>query len=341
MKKVTILDIANELDVTFSTVARALNDHPAISEATKKTVRAKAEELGYRKNRIASSLRSGVTNTIGIMVPALDVTFFAAVVHGIEKTLNKKGYGILLTQSDEKQQREEKCLETLLNSRVDGIITSVAIDREDPSIFREIIKRKIPLAFFDRAIEELPVPSVTVDDYRGGYLATEHLIKMGYRKICHLTEARSLPIFSKRTAGYLDALNAYQLPIREELILRGERSLEFGENSVEYLLGAGIEFDAVFALEDYTAMGALKALGKHNKRIPEDYGVIGFANEAFGNLVTPSLSTIDQHSEEMGEKVANLFLELIKDGRFYENEVRRLQLNPTLMSRESSRRLPL
>lgn len=339
MKKITILDIARELDVTFSTVARALNNHPAISESTKAAVRQKAELMGYRKNKIASSLRSGKSYTIGILVPSLDVTFFSAVVHGIESIMNKNGYSILLYQSQESHEKEKQGLETLLNSRVDGIITSVAIDREDSTIYHEIISKNIPLVFFDRALSGIPVSSVTVDDYRGGYMATEHLIHMGYKKIVHINETRNLDIFRDRLRGYIDALKAYNLPVNDSLIFKGKLSLDFGKRCVEHLIDNAIPFDAIFTLEDYTAIGAIQQLKAYNKRIPEDYGIIGFANEGFGSLVTPTLSTIDQHTHLMGEEVAKMFLKVLKDGNYYLQQPIQKKLIPDLIVRESSKRL--
>jgi len=336
MKKITILDIAKELNITFSTVARALNDHPAISKQTKEAVKATAERLGYRKNRIASSLRSGKSNIIGILVPSLDVSFFSAVVHGIESVMNQNGYSILLYQSQESYEKEDKGIETLLNSRVDGIIASIAINRVDSDSYLDIISRNIPLAFFDRALD-IRVPSVTTDDYKGGYMATEHLIKAGYRHIAHVTETRNLPIFKDRLKGYTDALKDYGISIKEELILRGNLSLDFGRDCVRSLTERKINFDALFTLEDYTAMGGIQQLKAMNRRVSDDVGVIGFANEAFGSLVSPTLSTIDQQTNAMGEEVAKLFLSLLKEGNFYDHAPKHIKLEPLLIARESSR----
>lgn len=336
MKKVTILDIAKELNITFSTVARALNDHPAISKTTKEAVKLTAEKLGYSKNKLASSLRSGKSNIIGVLVPSLDVSFFSSVVHGIESIMNQNGYSILLYQSQESYKKEDKGIETLLNSRVDGIIASVAINREDSATFKHIITRNIPLAFFDRALEDIDAPSVTIDDYKGGYMATEHLIKAGYKKIVHITETRSLTIFKERLRGYVDALNAYNIPVNENLILKGNLSLDFGKTCIKELTRKKIPFDAIFTLEDFTAMGVIQQLKKQQIKIPEEVGVIGFANEAFGSLVTPTLSTIDQQTTRMGEEIAQLFLNMLKEGSFYKNAPKRIKLNPLLIIRETS-----
>ncbi|WP_207533442.1 LacI family DNA-binding transcriptional regulator [Desertivirga arenae] len=339
MKRVTILDIAKELNITFSTVARALNDHPAISDATKKAVRETAERLNYRQNKIASSLRSGRSNVIGVIVPSLHVSFFSSVVHGIEKVMNANGYAILLYQTNESEKQQAKGIDTFLQSRVDGIIASISLDTQDDSSFQEIIKRNIPLIFFDRSFEDLNVSSVTIDDYKGGFIATEHLIKQGYRKILHITAEQNISIFKERLRGYVDALDYYNIPLNEDLIIKGNFSLEFGKDVVKEMKQKGIDYDAVFALEDYTAAGVIQQLMEYNIRVPEEVGVIGFANEAFGSLVTPRLSTIDQQTVKMGEEAAKLFLELNKkDKNATESTRKTIVLDPVLLVRSSSDR---
>ncbi len=334
MKKVTILDIAKELNITFSSVARALNDHPGISAATKKAVRETADRLGYRQNKIASSLRSGRTNTIGIIVPSLKVSFFSSVVSGIEEIMNANGYTVLLYQSHESKNQEAKGITTFLNSRVDGIIASISTETDSAASFSEVVDRKTPLVFFDRHLPELSVPSVTIDDYKGGFIATEHLIKQGFRRIMHITSSKDITIFRERLRGYMDALLHYGIPVDEELVVKGDFSGQFGKDVINDFHMRGEHFDAVFALEDYTAMGVLEQLRELNIRVPEEVGVIGFANEAFGSLVSPGLSTIDQQTILMGKEAANLFLQNIGDQAPHQ----RLILEPILVTRASSLR---
>lgn len=338
MKKVTIHDIAKELNISFSTVARALNNHPAISEPTKKLVRETAQRLNYRQNKLASSLRSGHSYTIGIMVPSLDVSFFSSVVHGIEKIMNENDYSILLYQSNESYESEKKGIETFLNSRVAGIIASVAKETTTYGHFSEIQKRSIPLLFFDRVAEGLQVPAVTIDDYKGGFLATEHLIRQGYKRIVHITAKQTIRIFTERLRGYVDALKLYDLPVDESLILYGDFSLDFGRQCVQELYQKKVAFDAVFALEDFTAMGVLQQLLDYKVRVPEEVGVIGFANESFGALVTPGLSTIDQQTVPMGEAAAELFLKMLRSEDLYNNLPERVVLDPHLIVRASTAR---
>lgn len=337
MKKPTILDIAKELNITFSTVARALNDHPAISDSTKKAVRETAVRLNYRQNKIASSLRSGKSNIIGVIVPNLHVSFFSSVVSGIEQVMNNNGYNILLYQSNESKKHEAKGIETFLQSRVDGIISSVTTETSN-DIYQEIKSRNMPLIFFDRELSELNVSSVTIDDYKGGFIATEHLIKQGYKNILHITAHQEIDIFKERLRGYIDALAHYNLPVKEELIIRGHFSLDFGKEVVRQTRLRNINYDAIFALEDYTAMGAMLALKALGIKIPEEIGIIGFANEAFGSLVSPTLSTIDQQTTKMGGETAKLFLQQLKNNNPIDS-AEKIKLEPVLMIRDSSKRI--
>lgn len=252
--------------------------------------------------------------------------------------MNENGYSILLYQSNESSESEKKGLEIFLQSRVAGIIASVAKETVQYDHFAEIRKRNIPLLFFDRTVEALKVPAVTIDDYKGGFMATEHLIKQGYKRIVHITSGH-ISIFQDRLKGYIDALKYYNLPVSEDLVLYGDFSLGFGRECVRQLHTRKVNFDAVFALEDYTAMGALQQLLAEGVQVPGEVGVIGFANESFGALVTPGLSTIDQKTGTMGEAAAELFLEMLKSEDLYNNLPEKVVLEPVLIQRASSDRL--
>ncbi|MXV49475.1 substrate-binding domain-containing protein [Pedobacter sp. HMF7647] len=335
-RKVTIHDIARELNTTVSTVSRALNDHPAISTNTKTLVRDMAKKLNYSQNRLASSLRSGKTYNIGILIPSAELHFFGSVVHGIEKVLNENGYNILLYQSGEQYNQEVKGVQTFLQSQVDGIIASIAFETKNFDHFLEIKKQNKPLVFFDRSNSELKVPSVTIDDYKGGYIATEHLIKQGYRRIAHISAKQRIKIFEDRLRGYKDALKAYGIAVNEDLIAYGDVSLESGKECTALLLSK--KPDAIFAVEDFTALGALQKLKESGVDVPGKIGIIGFANESFSQYVTPSLSTIEQQTIKMGEEAARLFLELADKEKRYASAPNTIVLDPILLARESSRR---
>ncbi|MBE7175536.1 MAG: LacI family DNA-binding transcriptional regulator [Mucilaginibacter polytrichastri] len=337
-QKITIHDIARELNVTVSTVSRALNDHPAISEGTRSAVKDMAKRLNYRQNKLASSLRSGKSFIIGVIIPSAEISFFGSVVHGIEKVANAHGYNVLLFQSNELPEFEERGIEAFIRSRVDGIIASIAKETTDFDHYREIRKNNIPLIFFDRANPELGAPGVTIDDYRGAYIATEHLIEQGYRRIAHISGQQHIRIFNERLRGYVDALRKHSIPLEDDLIVYGKVSIESGRACMKHLLGLKNRPDAVFAVEDYTALGAMQMAKENNIRIPEEMGFIGFANESFSQFITPGLSSIDQQNIRMGEDAARLFMQLIANRNEDEPQPENIILNPVLVVRESSQR---
>src|SRR6187397_1493119 len=210
--KTTIIDIARELNTTPATVSRALSNHPGISEKTKQTVQLTASKLNYKRNRIASSLQSGKTNVIGVIIPSAEINFFGSVVHGIESIANLNGYNVLIYQSNEQMEHEAKGIETFLSARVDGILASMAKSTIKYDHFLEAKARNTPLVLFDRTNDDLGIPSVVIDDYKGAYLATQHLIKQGYKRIAHITGPQSVVISKIRLDGYLAALSANNIP---------------------------------------------------------------------------------------------------------------------------------
>jgi LacI family transcriptional regulator len=334
--KTTIQDIARELQVTPSTVSRALNNHGSISEATKKAVNKTAQKLNYRHNKIASSLRLGRTKILGVIIPSAEINFFGSVIHGIEKVAKEKDYSILIFQSNEQIAFEKEGVETFLRSRVDGVLVSIAKESANLDHFLEIKKRRVPLVLFDRASDSLGVPSVVVDDYAGAFKATQHLIDQGCRRIAHIGGQQHVPIFKQRLQGFADALQEAGMALKEELIRYGSVSIESGKQCMEQLLQLSQPPDGVFAVEDFTALGALQTMKENGIKVPEDIAIIGFANEAFGAYITPSLSTVDQQTIKMGESAAHLFFDRIEGNDFYNTAPEKKVLEPVLVYRQSS-----
>lgn len=337
-KKTTIHDIARELNTTGSTVSRALNDHPSISSETKALVRITAKRLNYQQNKVASSLRSGRTHVIGVIIPSAEINFFGSVVHGIEQLARSKGYHVILFQSNEQTVYESEGIDTLLQSNVEGIIASVAKETSNYAHYLKIKERNIPLVLFDRANDELGVPSVVIDDYKGAFMATEHLIKQGYQRIAHISGQKHIKIFHDRLCGYRDALQANNLPVIEALIVQGEISIDSGRRCTEQLLSLKHTPDAIFAVEDFTALGVMQSLKHYGLNEPGQIGLIGFANEAFSAYITPSLSTVDQQTVAMGKEAFKLFLELRNQKNIYSEHPKKIVLEPLLIIRESSTR---
>ena len=339
IEKITISDIARELNITAATVSRALNDHPGIKDSTKKAVKETARKLNYQPNKIASSLRLGRSKIIGVIIPSAEINFFGSVVHGIEKVANENNYNVLIYQSNEHIEFEKKGVKTFLQSRVDGVLASISKETINLDHYREIIQRGVPLVLFDRGNDQLGVSSVLVDDYAGAFEATRHLIMQGCRRIAHIGGQQHVGIFNQRLKGYVDALNVHGIGVDDDLILYGKVSIESGRDCMHQLLSLSLRPDAVFAVEDFTAVGAIQAMKAEDIRIPEEIAIVGFANETFGEFITPSLSTVNQQTAVMGESAARLFFEAMKTNTYYKDGPRKLILEPQLIVRQSSMKI--
>lgn len=333
---VTIADIAKKLKTSPGTVSRALNNHPAISEKTKKRVLKVAEQLNYRRNTVASSLRSGQTGIIGVIIPSAEINFFGSIVHGIEKMANQNGYNVLIYQSNESAEHEQKGIETFLNARVDGIMISIAKETISHKHFTTVKKTNTPLVFFDRAYNNFPADAVTINDFKGAFIATTHLIEQGYRKIAHISGPAHIDIFKARVEGYKEALHKAGIKFNPAFVYEGDISIEAGKKAIRYFFSRKNQPDAAFAVEDFTALGAVKALKELKIDIPSQFGIIGFANENFGEHITPSLSTIDQQTVKMGEEAFALMLNLIENKSSKKKAAKKIILDPIAVFRESS-----
>lgn len=333
-KKTTIYDIAKALNITVSTVSRALSGFPAISEVTRKAVEEMARQMDYSPNKLASALKSGKTNIIGVIVPSVQAHFFASIIHCIEDGLKDAGYRVIIYQSNESVENEINGVKTLLEAQVDGIMASMSLETDDVSHFAEITKQNKPLILFDRVNESLNVPTVTLNDFKAGYLATQHLIEKGYKKIAFITTVHQIKIFNDRLNGYKAALSDYQLPIEEEHIVFGGLSIKDGRFGAGKLMRSQNKPDAIVAGDDFTALGVIKKL-KEIEEVPPEVGVIGFANEAFSAYITPSLSTIDQHAAQMGKECAKMFLKMIGQPDPY-HSIAHIVLEPSVVERLST-----
>lgn len=337
MKKVktTIHDIAKKLNVTASTVSRALKDHPRISEETKKAVHKAALKLNYQPNHIAAALRNGRSNIIGIIVPTADRTFFSSVVRGIEEIANQSRYNVMICQTYDSYSKEVATVEALLNTRVDGIIASYAKETSNFDHFRKIRDKGIPLILFDRSNDELEVSHVVIDDFLGGYKATEHLIQQGCKRIAHFTNIRKISIYKERLRGYREALQNHGIKYDESLVVESNLQLEDGRNSMLQLLKLKQLPDAVFSASAYGAMGALQILKEKNIKVPQQVAIVAFSNEPFTSFTDPALTTVDQHPMRMGNAAAEIFLEEMSTA----NEKfipQKIVLKPELIVRGSS-----
>lgn len=310
--QVTIKDIAKELNISPSTVSRALKNHPDISQKTKDAVHELADRYKYKPNAVALSLRSSKTHMIGVLIPNIVHYFFSSVISGIEHVTNDMGYNVMICQSDENSEREITSLQTLANARVDGILLSVSKNTFDFSPYQDLIDNKIPLVFFDRAAKDIMADKVIIDDIKGAYIATEHLINCGCKRILHLAAPQNLMIGQRRKEGYMRALEDNNLPYDESLVIKCD-SREEAIEVMEDVYKKGLNPDGVFAVNDLTATGVLRVVKKHGYRIPEDVQVVGFSDGFVANVTDPTLTTIDQHGFEMGKEAAQLLLKRINN----------------------------
>lgn len=311
--QVTIKDIARELGISPSTVSRALKDHPDISVETKKSVNALAEKLNYQPNIVALSLRQKKTNTIGVIIPELVHFFFSTVISGIEDVAHQAGYSVILAQSNETYVREVAHVKALFNSRVDGMLISLARETTNYDHIESIISKGVPIVFYDRMYTSPTSSKVIVDDYAGAKEAVNHLIEQGCKNIAHMVGAPSLIISKDRLRGYRDALTENGLKVNEDLIFPCDSgTFEEGKEVAKNLLNSKVSIDAIFTNNDPMAMGAMVAIKEKGLKIPQDIAVVGFSNWFFGELMEPSLTTIDQPGYEMGQEAARLLIRQIE-----------------------------
>lgn len=335
--KITIKDIAKVLGLTPSAVSKALNDHPRISDKTKNAVRNTAKELNYQPNYLASALRKGKSNLVGVMIPKNNSSFFSSVVENIEDVLNKKGYNIIITQSNESYEKECSNINALLQTQVDGVIASIANATTNLDHYTKIKDKGIPLIMFDRGEDDLGVDYVGIDDYNCSLKIIEHLVKQGCRRIAHIGGFEHTRIFRNRMRGYKDGLKKYGLPFDEKLLVTSHLKLEDGRRIMKEFLQLDEKPDAIYAAGDYSALGALQVLQENNIGVPDEIALVGFSNEPFTSLVNPSITTINQNSDEIGTIAAQTFLQRIqnplKDGKWIKNII-----DAQLIVRNSSNR---
>ncbi len=336
-KEVTIYDIAAKLNISATTVSRGLKNHPAIKQATKDKIFAQAEQMGYRFNTFARNLRVKKTYTIGVIVPRLNSMFMSGVLAGMEKVSNEAGYDLIISQSLETVGKEIKNASTMFNSRVDGLLVSLAYDTTDITHFKQFIDRNIPLIFFDRVYEHPNCPNIIINNYQAGYEITEHLIKQGCSRIMHVTGNRSRNVYERRYRGYRDALDDHGIEYDKGLLVTTQLSTEDGVQAARDILSMDRKPDAIFVANDSCAVSCLKELTRNGMRVPEDLLIAGFNNDPIATVVEPNLTTIDYHGQEMGEVAAKTLINLLTEGSV-EQHAATIVLRHKLIIRESTQR---
>nr|WKN37231.1 LacI family DNA-binding transcriptional regulator [Tunicatimonas sp. TK19036] len=334
MKHVTIKDVARQLNVSISTVSRAFNDKYDIRKDTRERILKVAREMGYRPNPIARKLIQQKTFNIGVVVPEFVNSYFPEVIIGIQEVLIEKGYQVLVMQSNECYTTELKNIQTLEDNMVDGMIISLSSEKHNNDYYLQMLEKGYPIVFFNRVDEKIPASRVTFDDYKWAYFATEHLIKQGYQKIFHFSGYQHLSLSQNRIKGFRKAMDKFSIPYTKEHIIETGFFIEEGRQVMERLIAENNLPDAIFANNDPTAIGAMKAMKQAGLRIPEDVALVGFSESKLAEVVEPPLTSVSQPTFEIGKTAANLLLKQINADGFAAAET--VVLNGTLNIRASS-----
>ncbi|MEH0153053.1 LacI family DNA-binding transcriptional regulator [Limibacter armeniacum] len=313
-KPTTIHDIAKALNLNSSTVSRALNNHPRISEKTRLMVQKTAKKLAYQPNSMAANLRKSSSKTIGVVIPRISRHFFSQAISGIEETAYAEGYSVVICQSMENEKREIRNIDTLISSRVDGILISPAIGTKSYKHLNQIKERDIPLFFFDRYIEEVDASKILTDDFKIARQLAQHLIDQGCKKMAVITGDRQASIYRDRINGIYETLKENGFNMESQLLIKEtELIYENGEQAIREWLKQGVEFDAVLGLSDMVAISALKVLQEEGIKVPEDVMVAGFSNEPASALISPAITTVGQPAYEIGQLAVKKLLHFLKE----------------------------
>lgn len=312
-KKVTIHDLARELKLDSSTVSRALSDSPRVKTKTKDLVLAKAAELGYSRNMLASNLRSQKTQTVGVIVPHISRHFFSTVIAGIEDMAYRMGYNVIIAQSNDKSEKERRLVETLISNQVDGIMLSLAMDTDNYDHLIRVEDQGIPVVFFDRKCDALKqAVNVTIDDRKMAFDATELFIKKGRKRIAYFTGSAAVSIYKDRLLGYQTALRSNNRTIDEDLIFESKlRSLD-GIRIARQILEMENKPDAILSANDVCAISAMQVFVEHGIKIPTEISLMGFSDEPLTAYTSPPLSSINQNPYQMGQLSFSKLLSMLQ-----------------------------
>ena len=339
--KATLKQIAKELGVSVSTVSKALSDSSEISEGTKIKIKEFAALKNYKPNSIAKNLKNQRTNTIGVIIPNILNPFFAKVFSGIEKRALERGYNVITGISNESQKKEEQVMEMLNNGTIDGFIISLSEETQSEkkySHIKEILNSGTPIVMFDRVADEIKCDKVIVDDLDSAFDATNHLIKIGCRKIALLSTIDNISVGQLRLKGFKKAIKSKNQILDEDLLII-ENDIEVLESKLEKLLKAN-KIDAVFALNEVATTTAFRLALKKGIKIPDEVNFIGFADGVWSKRLIPSLSTVSQHAPEIGKNAADLLIDRLEDKSEKEiPEYKTVVIKTELRQRESTKKI--
>lgn len=337
--KLTLKKIARELDVSISTVSKALKDSPEIGEDTRKKIKAFAKFYNYRPNNIALSLKNRKTKTIGIIIPEIVHYFFTTVISGIEKVANEKGYNVIVCLSNNSFDKEVLNLEMLANGSTDGFILSMSketMQKADYHHLIEVTNQGMPLVLFDRIVDEIQCDKVIIDDVIGAKKAVQHLIDKKAKNIGLISTVDYVSVGKLRTRGYMESLKENNIEIDENLILKIE-DMENSEARIKQFI-TNNKIDALFAVNEHFAIHAIKAIQEEGLKVPDDVMVVGFTNGDLSKRFIPSLSTVSQHGARMGAEAARLLIEKLERKPEEEETYQTVIVETSLIERNSTKK---
>lgn len=331
-KHISLKDLARELGVSVPTVSRALKDSPEISADLRARAKQLAQELNYRPNPFAISLRKNAPRIIGVIVPDIVTHFFSSILSGIEDMAIANGYFVIITTSHESYEHEKKNIENLVNMRVEGIIACLSQETTDFGHWAALADINMPVILFDRVCLTDMFSTVVADGEHSAQMATQHLLDNGSKRVAFIGGANHLDIVRRRKHGYLEALRENRIPIQKELVVCRKIDYEEGKIATESLLSLPQPPDAILAMNDTLAFAAMEVIKSHGLRIPQDVAIIGYTDEQHANYVEPKLSAVSHQTYLMGETACRLLIDRIKGDK----TVRQVVVPTRLEIRESS-----
>ncbi len=312
MKRITIKDIAEHLALSVSTVSRALSEDKNIRRETKEAVLQAAKLLGYKPNPVATNLKYGRTNTVGVIVPEMITPYAAKVIEGVQRVLNSQGIKVIIAGSSENWERERENIATMERFMVDGIVMCPCNYQKNNDQYQRLLDEGMPVVFFDRIPHGIEAPQVIVDDYFKAFFLMEHLIRSGRKKIVHLRGCGSVYNAQLRAKAYSDALYKFKITLDpQHYVIDCGLEFDSGSRAIDILVDGGVEFDAIFAFTDTLAIGAMNHLKQRGFNIPHDVSIASFSGTVLSTIVSPALTTVEPPLVEMGMECANLILEKI------------------------------
>ncbi len=334
-KEITIYDIAKALQISASTVSRGLNDDNRVGKKTKNRILEAARSMQYQRNIYANKLRSKHTNTLGVIIPRVNSYFMSTVIAGMEKVANERGYMLIISQSQESAKKENSMIQTMFNSRVDGLLVSLAADTRNLKHFNKVFDKNIPVIFFDRVVSHPNCATISIDNRKAGYDATSHLIEQGCKQIVFIGGNQNRNVYADRLAGYQQALIENGIEYDSSRILINGLTEQDGMEAAKKILKMDPMPDGIFASNDASAVSCLSELTKAGITIPEQIAIVGFNNDPVSRAVKPGLTTIEYPGFEMGEVSASNIIDAIN--RQTPGIFKSVMLNHNLIIRQSSK----